>query len=221
MFALWNRGDEPRHEGSAVSEHDEYNELLSVVGDIVSAGHMDQEHLARLRAHLGCRPDPAGVVREVASREGEAPNRLPPLPPINILEASAFHGDHLVISAEAARRREEVLLAYITRTARSHAAQGAVEREPSAIPAAAHAVILARDNFGWSSDVDTKIEDLRRVLAGEPSGDALDARLEALMIAAGDVVERWDTPLWKDAPATAGFINRLRAAITAARQEPK
>lgn len=51
------------------TEHDEYNELLSVVGDIVSAGHMDQEHLARLRAHLGCRPDPAGVVREGASRE--------------------------------------------------------------------------------------------------------------------------------------------------------
>ena len=34
-----------------------------------------------------------------------------------------------------------------------------------------------------------------------------------LVSAARAVVERWDTPLWKDAPATAGFINRLRDAL--------
>lgn len=39
-----------------MTEHDEYNELLSIVGDIVDAGHMDQEGLARLRAHLECKP---------------------------------------------------------------------------------------------------------------------------------------------------------------------
>ena len=36
-----------------------------------------------------------------------------------------------------------------------------------------------------------------------------------LVSAARAVVERWDTPLWKDAPATAGFINRLRDALPA------
>ena len=35
------------------------------------------------------------------------------------------------------------------------------------------------------------------------------------MAAAEAVVERWDTPLWKDAPATAGYINALRAAVEA------
>ena len=34
--------------------------------------------------------------------------------------------------------------------------------------------------------------------------------------AAAAVVARWDTPLWKDAPATAIFIARLRAALEAA-----
>lgn len=34
-----------------------------------------------------------------------------------------------------------------------------------------------------------------------------------MIAAARAVVERWDTPLWKDAPATAGFINRLRDAL--------
>ena len=34
-----------------------------------------------------------------------------------------------------------------------------------------------------------------------------------LVTAARAVVERWETPLWKDAPATAGYINRLRDAL--------
>ena len=38
---------------------------------------------------------------------------------------------------------------------------------------------------------------------------------DGLLAAAQAVVERWDTPLWKDAPATAGYINALRAAVAA------
>ena len=38
---------------------------------------------------------------------------------------------------------------------------------------------------------------------------------DSLLAAAEAVVERWDTPLWKDAPATAGYINALRAAVEA------
>ena len=33
--------------------------------------------------------------------------------------------------------------------------------------------------------------------------------------AAQAVVDRWDTPLWKDVPATADYIGRLRAALAA------
>ena len=39
---------------------------------------------------------------------------------------------------------------------------------------------------------------------------------ESVIRAASDVVERWETPLWKDAPATATFIHRLRDALSSA-----
>lgn len=38
----------------------------------------------------------------------------------------------------------------------------------------------------------------------------------AVLIAAQAVVDRWDTPAWKDVEHTAVFINRLRAALTTA-----
>lgn len=41
----------------------------------------------------------------------------------------------------------------------------------------------------------------------------LEIELTELKEAAHAVVERWDTPLWKDVPATAEYINRLRTAI--------
>ena len=37
---------------------------------------------------------------------------------------------------------------------------------------------------------------------------------ERLEIAAKAVIERWETPLWKDAPATANYIYALRNAMT-------
>lgn len=36
-----------------------------------------------------------------------------------------------------------------------------------------------------------------------------------LRAAAQALVDRWDTPLWKDVPATAEYINALRAALSA------
>jgi len=38
-----------------------------------------------------------------------------------------------------------------------------------------------------------------------------------LLAAAEAVIDRWDTPLWKDVPPTADCINRLRAAVVAAK----
>lgn len=37
--------------------------------------------------------------------------------------------------------------------------------------------------------------------------------MNKLREAAQAVVDRWDTPLWKDVPATAEYINRLRDAL--------
>ena len=42
-----------------------------------------------------------------------------------------------------------------------------------------------------------------------------DKQSDTLRAAAQAVVERWDTPLWKDVPATAEYIGRLRAALAA------
>lgn len=41
----------------------------------------------------------------------------------------------------------------------------------------------------------------------------LQEELARIKAAAQDVVERWHTPLWKDVPATAGYINALAKAI--------
>jgi hypothetical protein len=38
--------------------------------------------------------------------------------------------------------------------------------------------------------------------------------LNAVYAAARAVFDRWDTPLWKDVPATAKYINRLRDALS-------
>ncbi|MDF3019349.1 MAG: hypothetical protein K0Q92_652 [Steroidobacteraceae bacterium] len=46
------------------NEASEYNELLDIVSDIVNAGHMDQEGLARLRAHLGYKPTALATQRQ-------------------------------------------------------------------------------------------------------------------------------------------------------------
>ncbi len=42
---------------------------------------------------------------------------------------------------------------------------------------------------------------------------AIERQRDYLLTATQSVVERWDTPLWKDVPATAGYINTLRDAI--------
>lgn len=44
---------------------------------------------------------------------------------------------------------------------------------------------------------------------------------QGLREAAQAVVERWDTPLWKDVPATTVYIADLRAALAAAPQPPE
>jgi hypothetical protein len=38
--------------------------------------------------------------------------------------------------------------------------------------------------------------------------------------AAQDLVDRWDTPLWKDAPHTGQYIDALRAALAQPERQP-
>ena len=56
---------------------------------------------------------------------------------------------------------------------------------------------------------------------GQAPADTNTASGAADLIAAAQaVVARWDTPLWKDVPATAEYIGRLRAALAFAPAQP-
>lgn len=56
--------------------------------------------------------------------------------------------------------------------------------------------------------------------SGNPASTEREAdlltKLRAVVYAASAVIERWDSPKWKDEPHTAEFINRLRAAVNVA-----
>ena len=67
---------------------------------------------------------------------------------------------------------------------------------------------MLKSRFGRRAE---ELDDLARICARPSHVSAEDS----LLAAAEAVVERWDTPLWKDAPATAGYINALRAAVAA------
>lgn len=63
------------------------------------------------------------------------------------------------------------------------------------------------------SEINVKELQAERDTLAAKLAEPVNARLLA---AARAVVARWETPLWKDAPATAGFIYELRDAIAAA-----
>ena len=43
--------------------------------------------------------------------------------------------------------------------------------------------------------------------------------MDKVIIAAQALIDRWDTPLWKDVPATANYINDLRKALAEYKRE--
>ena len=49
----------------------------------------------------------------------------------------------------------------------------------------------------------------------------MNEKLANLIIAAQAIVDRWETPLWKDVEPTATFIYELRDAVKAVKEELK
>ena len=49
--------------------------------------------------------------------------------------------------------------------------------------------------------------------------DALKRQRDDLVNTGSAVVERWDSPLWKDLPHTGEYIHRLREAIASAKEK--
>lgn len=72
-----------------------------------------------------------------------------------------------------------------------------------------------RGTTNWAAAIGKAVQDA--VLAAAPQPPAAAGAVDALRTAAQAVVDRWDTPLWKDAPATAEYIGMLRAALAAQR----
>lgn len=70
---------------------------------------------------------------------------------------------------------------------------------------------LAMSGQDWM-DVEPFFDAVESPRAAEPVSPTSAGDVE-LRAAAQAVIDRWDTPLWKDAPATAHFIGRLRAAL--------
>lgn len=92
-----------------------------------------------------------------------------------------------------------------------------------------------RDYIGkmWTDSISVRdaetghIAHLTRGYEGDANGEGCPSFANAALIAAAPelyaaaqaVVERWDTPLWKDVEPTARFIATLRAALAKARGE--
>lgn len=61
--------------------------------------------------------------------------------------------------------------------------------------------LCTQDPVGMAYKMDAQEQEIKR----------LNQKLALIIEVSKSVVARWDTPLWKDAPATAIFINELRA----------
>ena len=77
--------------------------------------------------------------------------------------------------------------------------------------------VCVDDDTDDSPDVcgDMEHADAEYIAAMDPTTTlALLDENERLRTAARAVVDRWDTPSWKDVPATANYINKLRMELS-------
>ena len=65
--------------------------------------------------------------------------------------------------------------------------------------------------FGWTDCAET--DEGAVALYDQETVNALQERHDELLSAAKAVIERWDSPLWKDLPPTAKVIARLRDVV--------
>ena len=75
-------------------------------------------------------------------------------------------------------------------------------------PETDHAAFVLKD---WRESYDVVLVSFAEQL--ERERDELRAGLLTMISAANAVVERWETPLWKDSKPTATFIHGLRDAV--------
>lgn len=80
--------------------------------------------------------------------------------------------------------------------------------------------VVRQDDQAYPNESFVNIKNGYIEIGGARHAREANARLIAaapdLLAAAVAVVDRWDSPIWKDQPATAWFINDLRKAIAKA-----
>ena len=69
------------------------------------------------------------------------------------------------------------------------------------------------EKIAWGSDTALMRQAAATLQSQAERIKELEAEAEQLRTAAQAVIDRWDTPHWKDVPATAEYIGRLRAAL--------
>jgi hypothetical protein len=66
---------------------------------------------------------------------------------------------------------------------------------------------------GTEYEAEISLEDLQTITAAPTPPSNADSGVSELVKAAQDVIERWDSPAWKDQPHTGEYINRIRQAL--------
>jgi len=79
-----------------------------------------------------------------------------------------------------------------------------------------HDTVRAQTLAESASHIAALQADIKTLCAALKTTSEGNAKLMALLPAAEAVIERWDTPAWKDVPHTGEFIARLRGAVLAA-----
>lgn len=82
-----------------------------------------------------------------------------------------------------------------------------------------HYLSLKKDGYDTeTSDASDMIAFVERAIIFSTRTIPPQSQNRAVLDAAQAVIDRWETPLWKDVPATAGYIHALRDAIAASTQ---
>lgn len=140
--------------------------------------------------------------------------------PEKAIEALAHYSqaDEDGVMVLASRQAIDEVLAYLRAPQSPEPAGDVVERVLDALDAACLNDDGKRVSWlGYTRD--DRLSVIRAALKAAMTQDDKGAgefdHLQELVEAARAVVRRWDEPSWKDVPATAGYIHRLRNALDA------
>ena len=79
--------------------------------------------------------------------------------------------------------------------------------------------LIGKDESYWPDTQDVLLSAAEELETLRAENTRLHEQQDRLVGVSQAVVDRWHTPLWKDAPATAGYINALSAILAEIREK--